>query len=302
MAQTSLQYHFLALSLPLAGSCWSGRQHRRAGGRRGRVDLLRWLGGRAGGHPAPRPRPAERPSGRGKHMQSTWPDLGLNSDSHNHVHAHKHTRVGLYADTCIYTKSTCSVITHIHTDSTADVYCRRTFTAMYICGCAMWHTKWSLHIICIIKNTSVDYIQPETPTQTHTCVPHSTRRSMVMLTLSPSDSACRWVFYIWLKQILPVLQWRVLHLVKSHYYGNVRVLEIMARWEQLDCLWHNNPTLSISSASSLSHSLYCILAPPPTPPLYLAVSLPDSPLSLIAMFFCVFFFFFSFSQQSYFVI
>ena len=48
-------------------------------------------------------------------------------------------------------------------------------------------------------------------------------------------------------------------LFKSHYYGNVRVLEIMARWEQLDCLWHNNPTLSISSASSLSLSLYCIL-------------------------------------------
>ena len=147
----------------------------------------------------------------------------------------------------------------------------------------MWHTKWSLHIICIIKNTSADYIQAATPTQTHTCLPHSTRLSMVMLTLSPSDSACRWVFYIWLKQILPVLLWRVLHLVKSHYYGNVRVLEIMARWEQLDCLWHNNPTLSISSASSLSHSLYCI---PPTP-LYLTVSLPDSPLLQSC---CVFFF------------
>lgn len=80
---------------------------------------------------------------------------------------------------------------------------------------------------------------------------------MVMLTLSPSDSACRWVFYIWLKQILPALLWRVLHLVKSHYYGNVRVLEIMARWEQLDCFWHNSPTLSISSASSLSRSLHC---------------------------------------------
>lgn len=88
---------------------------------------------------------------------------------------------------------------------------------------------------------------------------------MLMLTLSPSVSACRWVFYIWLKQILPVLLWRVLHLVKSHYYGNVRVLEIMARWEQLDCLWHNNPTLSISSVSSLSHSLYCSLPPPHLP-------------------------------------
>lgn len=83
-----------------------------------------------------------------------------------------------------------------------------------------------------------------------------------MLTLSLSDSACRWVFYIWLKQILPVLLWRVLHLVKSHYYGNVRVLEIMARWEQLDCLWHNNPTLSISSASSLALSVLYFARPP----------------------------------------
>lgn len=126
MAQTSFQYHFLALFLPLAGSCWSGRRHRRAGGRRGRVDLLRWLGGRAGGHPAPRPRPAERPSGRGKHMQSTWPDLDLNSDSHNRTHAR------LFTDTCMYTYSTCSMIrnrhmvtqtltlAHIHKHSTAD--------------------------------------------------------------------------------------------------------------------------------------------------------------------------------------
>lgn len=139
---------------------------------------------------------------------------------------------------------------------------RRTFT-VYLWMC-MWHTKWSLYIICTIKNTSVECIQPETPTQTHTCLPHCTCRSMVMLTLSPSDSACRWVFYILLKEILPVLLWRVLHLVKSHYYGNVRVLEIMARWEQLDCLWHNNPTLSISSASSHSHSLYCIYLHPPS--------------------------------------
>ena len=141
----------------------------------------------------------------------------------------------------------------------------------------VWHIKWSLCIMCIIKTKSVDYIQPETPTQTHTRLPHSTRQTMVMLTLSPSDSASRWVFLIWLKQFLPVLLWRVLHLVKSHYYGNVRVLEIMARWEQLDCLWHNNPTLSISSASSCSHSLYCIL-----PSLYLTVSL--SPLRLKRIF------------------
>ncbi len=125
----------------------------------------------------------------------------------------------------------------------------------------MWHAKWSLCIICIIKNTSVDYIQPETPTQTHTRLPQGTRQPVLMLTLSPSDFARRWVFYIWLKQILPVLLWRVLHLVKSHYYGNVRVLEIMARWEQLDCLWHNSPSLSISSASSLLLSLYCMLPP-----------------------------------------
>lgn len=164
------------------------------------------------------------------------------------------------------------------------MWIRRTFT-VYLWVC-MWHTKWSLHIICTIKNTSVECIQPETPTQTHTCLPHCTCRSMVMLTLSPSDSACRWVFYILLKEILPVLLWRVLHLVKSHYYGNVRVLEIMARWEQLDCLWHNNPTLSISSASSHSHSLYCIyLHHPPLTSLYLAVSLPDSPLLLITKLF-----------------
>lgn len=80
-----------------------------------------------------------------------------------------------------------------------------------------------------------------------------------------------------------VLLWRVLHLVKSHYYGNVRVLEIMARWEQLDCLWHNNPTLSVSSASSL----YCMF--PTLPSLYLAVSLPDSPLLLIEKQLCFFF-------------
>lgn len=100
-----------------------------------------------------------------------------------------------------------------------------------------------------------------------------------MLTLSPYDSACRWVFYIWLERILPVPLWRVLHLVKSHYYGNVRVLEIMARWEQLDCLWHNNPTLSISSASSRSISPYCIFAHPSF--LYtLRFLFPDSPLKL----------------------
>lgn len=280
MAQTSFQYHFLALFPTLAGSGWSGRLHRRAGERRGRVDLLRWLGGRAGGHPVPRPRPAERPSGRGKHMQSTWPDLDLNSDSHY--------RVCLYTDTSVYTHSTCSTVTNRHTvtQTLAHRHIHTfTHTRQLICVAAehlqgytmylwvrMWHTKWSLYIICIIKNTSVECIQPETPTQTHTCLPHSTCRSMVMLTLSPSDSACRWVFYILLKEILPLLLWRVLHLVKSHYYGNVRVLEIMARWEQLDCLWHNNPTLSISSASSLSHSLYCIL-PPSSTSLYLAVSL-----------------------------
>lgn len=107
-----------------------------------------------------------------------------------------------------------------------------------------------------------------------------------MLTLSPSDSACRWVFYIWLKQIQPVLLWRVLHFVKSHYYGNVRVLEIMARWEQLDCLWHNNPTLSISSASSLSHSLYCI----PPPLLYTSQSLSLTHLSCWSQSCCFFIF------------
>lgn len=123
---------------------------------------------------------------------------------------------------------------------------------------SIWWAKWSLYIICIIKTTSADYIKPKTPTQTHTCLSRSTHVSIVMLMLSPSDSACRWVFYIWLEQILLVPLWRVLHLVKSHYYGNVRVLEIMARWEQLDWLWHNNPTLSISSASSRSHFLYCI--------------------------------------------
>lgn len=111
----------------------------------------------------------------------------------------------------------------------------------------MWHTKWSFHIIRIIKTTSVDYIWAETRTQTHTLLPQSTRLSTP---LNLSESARRWVFYIWLKHFLPVLLWRVLHLVKSHYYGNVRVLEIMARWEQLDCLWHNNPTLSVSSLSS----------------------------------------------------
>lgn len=83
---------------------------------------------------------------------------------------------------------------------------------------------------------------------------------MVMLMLSPSASARRWVFYICFRQILPARFWRVLHLVKSHYYGNVRVLEIMARWERLDCFWHNNPTLSISWASSRSHSPYGFLA------------------------------------------
>lgn len=108
MAQTGFQYHFLALSLPLAGSCWSGRRHRRAGGRRGQVDLLRRLGGRAGGHPAPRPRPAERPSGRGKHTQSTWPDQELDSDSHNCTCTHS------YSDTCIYTYGTCSTLRNRH--------------------------------------------------------------------------------------------------------------------------------------------------------------------------------------------
>ena len=78
------------------------------------------------------------------------------------------------------------------------------------------------------------------------------RSACGMLTLSPSDSACRWVFYILSKEILPVLLWRGLHLVKSHYYGNVRVLEIMARWERLDCLWHNSP---ISISSCFPHTL-----------------------------------------------
>jgi len=275
MAQTGFQYHFLALFLHLAGRCWSGRRHCRAGGRRGRVDLLRWLGGRAGGHRAPRPRPAERPSGRGKHMQSTWPDLELNSDSHAHIftptHVCTHTaRVALFGKD---TQLLSSTQTHTHTCWKTGMCCRRTFAAVNQ-GCIsvaayMTHT---MIFVQYIMNTSVDYIQPETPTQTHTCLPHSTRRSMV--TLSPSESDCQWVFYIWLEQILPVLLWRVLHLVKSHYYGNVRVLEIMARWEPLDCFWHNNPTLSISSVSSLALALYYNS-------LYLAVSLPDLPLLLI---------------------
>lgn len=77
---------WFSLSPPL--SCWSGKQRRRAGGQRGRADLLQRLGGRAGGNPTPLPRPAERPSGPGKHMQSTWPDLELNSDSRSHTHSH----------------------------------------------------------------------------------------------------------------------------------------------------------------------------------------------------------------------
>lgn len=101
LAFNSIHWH---LFLPLAGSCRSGWQHHRAGGRRGRVDLLRWLGGRAGGHPVPRPRPAERPSGRGKHTQSTWPDLDLNPDSHNCTRAlHTRHKKKTLMHTCIYT-------------------------------------------------------------------------------------------------------------------------------------------------------------------------------------------------------
>lgn len=174
MAQTAFQYNFLALFLPLAGRCWSGRWHRRAGGRRGRVDLLWWLGGRAGGHPAPRPRPAVRPSGRGKHMQSTWPDLELNSDSHNHTHTCTYTLKHVYStgsahvvrlgtDTWLHP----CVHTCTHTQKLIQYvllkYIYSSQTCMYICGC-VYDTR-SLYIICRIKTISVDYIQPETPTQ-----------------------------------------------------------------------------------------------------------------------------------------
>lgn len=91
--------------------------------------------------------------------------------------------------------------------------------------------------------------------------------------------------------------WRVLHLVKSHYYGNVRVLEIMARWEQLDCLWHNNPTLF--SFFSL-YTVYCIL---PTLPFSILPSPWLTSITYCKAFsfsFCVGFFICS--QQSYLVI
>lgn len=99
-----------------------------------------WEGRRT---PCARPRPAARPSGRGKHMQSTWPDLELNSDSHNHTHSH------LYPERCIqYRFSTCSTMrnrhmatlmcAHMHTHSIRYVslkYIYSSQTCMYICGC-----------------------------------------------------------------------------------------------------------------------------------------------------------------------
>lgn len=86
----------------------------RAGRRRGRLDLLRWLGGRAGGHPVPRPRPVERPSGRGKHTQSTWPDLELDTDSRSQSQ-------GLMLRQ-MYTCSTCWEQTHGHAHAHMQAY------------------------------------------------------------------------------------------------------------------------------------------------------------------------------------
>lgn len=70
---------------------WSGGVARRASGG-GRLDLLWWFRWEGRRTPrAPGPGPAERPSGRGKHMQGTWPDLDTNPDSHNHTHMLTHT-------------------------------------------------------------------------------------------------------------------------------------------------------------------------------------------------------------------
>lgn len=129
LAFNSIHWH---LFLPLAGSCRSGWQHHRAGGRRGRVDLLRWLGGRAGGHPVPRPRPAERPSGRGKHTQSTWPDLDLNPDSHNRTRAlHTH---GTPTKKKQKKRSCTHVFTHLHIACSCSVWLRNIQSAIQ-CVC-----------------------------------------------------------------------------------------------------------------------------------------------------------------------
>lgn len=155
----------------------------------------------------------------------------------------------------------------------------------------LWRTKCLVFLrytVCSRIKTVSSLKLPLKPTHSSH---RGTRQSMVMLTLSPSDSDRQWDFYIWLKQFLPVLLWRVLHLVKSHYYGNVRVLEIIARWEQLDCLWHNNPTLSLQ----LLLSIYCIAQ---TPFLYTSLSLTH----LYCLLQSVLFIFFICFSQNYLVI